>query len=104
MVYQLKAVADGIQCGGVALLPHGELLKNVISAAFNAPSSKVGLNECPAFELLVVITFCRDMIDRLNCRSRKLAFSFDVSNDFDKSCALLREIKLTHVNKNWFFR
>lgn len=41
MVYQLKAVADGIMRGGDALLPHGELLKKVISAAFNAPSSKV---------------------------------------------------------------
>lgn len=45
MVYQLKAVADGIMWGGVALLPHGELLKKVISAAFNAPSSKVGFND-----------------------------------------------------------
>ncbi|KAG0602531.1 hypothetical protein M758_10G020700 [Ceratodon purpureus] len=41
VVYQLTAVAEGIGWGGAALLPHGELIKKVISAAFNAPSSKV---------------------------------------------------------------
>lgn len=50
MVFQLTAVAEGIGWGGAALLPHGELIKKVISAAFNAPSSKVGF-ECIASSL-----------------------------------------------------
>lgn len=41
VVYQLKAVADGIGWGGAALLPHADLIKKVITAAFNAPSQKV---------------------------------------------------------------
>lgn len=41
VIYQLKVVADGVGWGGVALLPHAELIKKVIAAAFNAPSSKV---------------------------------------------------------------
>lgn len=70
MVYQLKAVADGIQWGGVALLPHGELLKKVITAAFNAPSSKVESNAHLAAVLLVILLICRYKIDRLIHRSR----------------------------------
>lgn len=41
VIYQLKVVADGVGWGGAALLPHAELIKKVIAAAFNAPSSKV---------------------------------------------------------------
>jgi hypothetical protein len=41
VTYQLNIVGDGISKGGHALLAHSELLKRVIAAAFDAPSSKV---------------------------------------------------------------
>jgi hypothetical protein len=41
VTYQLNIVGDGISKGGHALLVHSELLKRVIAAAFDAPSSKV---------------------------------------------------------------
>jgi hypothetical protein len=41
VTYQLNIVGDGISKGGHALLAHSELLKRVITAAFDAPSSKV---------------------------------------------------------------
>jgi proteasome activator subunit 4 len=43
VTYQLNIVGDGISKGGHALLAHSELLKRVITAAFDAPSSKVNI-------------------------------------------------------------
>lgn len=41
VIYQLEVLSDGIGYGGPAILPHTELFKKVIAAAFDAPSSKV---------------------------------------------------------------